>query len=99
MIARITHSCELAPKGLYKPNEENANVIEFEDEFKLGEVAELNSLDAWVHLNAHILNQGRCSHYIDPKLPEEQKETLTAELGEKDPMVERLKGVSEDKPY
>ena len=73
VVARITHSCQLAPKGLYKPNEENANIIEFEEEFKLPEVAELNSLDSWVHLNAHILNQGRCTHYVDPKLPEEQK--------------------------
>ena len=99
IVARITHSCELAPKGLYKPGEENPNIIDFEDEFKLPEVAELNSLDAWVHLNPNILNQGRCSHYIDPKLPEEQKEALTAELAEKDPIIERLKGIAEDKPY
>ncbi len=35
VIARITHSCELAPKGLYKTNEENATVIEYEEEFKV----------------------------------------------------------------
>ena len=29
VVARITHSCELAPKGLYKPTEENPNVIDF----------------------------------------------------------------------
>jgi hypothetical protein len=57
-------------------------------------VAELNSPDSWVHLNPHILNQGRCTHYIDPKLSEEQKEALTTELAEKDPMVDRLKGIS-----
>jgi len=64
----------------------------------LPEVAELASLDSWVHLNPNILGQGRCSHYIDPALSEEQKETLTAELAEKDPVIERLKGISEDKP-
>ena len=58
----------------------------------------MNSLENWVHLNPHILNQGRGSYYIDPKLSEEQKEALNAELGEKDPMVERLKGITEDKP-
>ena len=57
-------------------------------------MAELNSPDSWVHLNPHILNQGRCTHYIDPKLSEEQKEALTTELAEKDPMVDRLKGIS-----
>ena len=59
----------------------------------------MNSLDNWVHLNPHIQLQGRCSTYIDPSLSEEQKEALTAELAEKDPPVERLKGVSEDKPF
>jgi hypothetical protein len=34
----------LAPKGLYKVNEENPNIIEFEEEFKLPEVADMNSL-------------------------------------------------------
>jgi hypothetical protein len=32
-------------------------------------------------------------------LSEEQKEALNAELAEKDPIVDRLKGISEDKPY
>lgn len=47
-----------------------------------------------MHLNPHILNQGRCTYYIDPKLSEEQKEALTTELAEKDPMVDRLKAIS-----
>lgn len=73
IVSRITHSCELAPKGLYKMNEENPTILEFEEEFKSPEVSEMNSLDAWIHLNPHILNQGRCTYYIDPKLSEEQK--------------------------
>ena len=40
----------------------------------------MNSLDNWVHQNPNILLQGRCSYYIDPKIPEEQRETLNAEL-------------------
>lgn len=57
------------------------------------------SLDSWVHLNSHILLQGRSTYYIDPKLSEEQKEALNTELAEKDPLVERFKSVTEDKPY
>lgn len=47
----------------------------------------MNSLDNWIHLNPHIQLQGRCSHFIDPSLAEEQKEAVTAELAEKDPIV------------
>ena len=54
----------------------------------------MNALENWVHLNSHILNQGRASYFIDPKLSEEEKEALNTQLGETDPMVERLKGVS-----
>ena len=40
---------------------------------------------------------GRCTHYIDPALPEDQIEAATAELAEKDPEVERLRAITEDK--
>jgi hypothetical protein len=56
-------------------------------------------LEAWAHLNPNILLQGRSSYYIDPKLSEEQKEALNTELAEKDPIIERLKGINDDKPY
>lgn len=59
----------------------------------------MNSIDSWIHFNPHILQQGRCSYYIDPKLSEEQREALNTELAEKDPIVERFKGIGEDKPY
>ena len=29
VVARISHSCELAPKGLYKLNEENPSIVDF----------------------------------------------------------------------
>jgi len=41
----------------------------------------MNSLESWVHANSHILNQGRSTYYLDPKLTEEEKETLTGQLG------------------
>lgn len=40
---------------------------------------------------------GRCTHFIDPTTPEDQLEALTAELTEKDPEVERLRSITEDK--
>jgi len=53
-IARITHSTVISPRGLYKTNDENAKIIEFEEEFKLPEFAELQNLENWVHLYPHI---------------------------------------------
>ena len=42
---------------------------------------------------------GRTSHYFDPSLNEQQIEALKGELEGQDPPVERLKGITEDKPY
>jgi hypothetical protein len=47
----------------------------------------MNGLDGWAHLNPNILNQGRCSYYMDPKLAPEAQEALTAEWTEKDPII------------
>lgn len=40
---------------------------------------------------------GRCSHYVDSSLPEEEIEAKMGELAELDPEVERLRAISEDK--
>jgi hypothetical protein len=40
---------------------------------------------------------GRTTHWVDPTLNEEQKEAASAELTEKDPENERLKGISDEK--
>lgn len=56
-------------------------------------------LDNWVHLPANILESGRTTHYVDPSLGEEERETLLAELEEKEAIVERLRSITEDKPY
>ena len=99
MIARITHSCQLVPKGMYKAKEDNPNAIELAEEFALPEVAEMASLDNWSHYNPHILLQGRATYYFSPQITEDQRGELSAELEAKDPMVEILKGISDDKPY
>jgi hypothetical protein len=44
-----------------------------------------------------LLGLGRCSHWVDPSLPEDKKEEKLAELSEKDPEIERLKAISEEK--
>lgn len=40
---------------------------------------------------------GRANYYVDPKIPEEQKEEIMTKLGENDPKIERLKAINEDK--
>lgn len=73
--------------------------MEFEDEMKVPEVAELGVADNWVHFPSNIIQQGRTTHYIDPSLEGEDRDNRVNELNEKDPIVERLKTISEDKPY
>ena len=34
-IVRITHNCEIAPRGLYAPTEDNPDEVEFGEEFKM----------------------------------------------------------------
>ncbi|CAD8141915.1 unnamed protein product [Paramecium octaurelia] len=93
-ILRITHANLLAPRGLYK-YEDETKTIAFEDEFKMPESAELITMDAWVHLPAYILKQGRITFYEDPSLKEEELN----QLKESDPEQERLKSIKDDKPF
>lgn len=43
------------PRGVYKPNDENPKAIDWEDEAKVPDFAELATLESWVHLNPAIL--------------------------------------------
>jgi len=36
-IVRITHNCELAPRGLYTSLEDNPDEIDFAEDFKMPE--------------------------------------------------------------
>ncbi|EAS02067.3 radial spokehead protein (macronuclear) [Tetrahymena thermophila SB210] len=99
-LVRITFGSELAPKGLYRPPEEGENDIQLEDEpFKLPEYTELQELSTWVHMHPPLLKQGRTTIYVDPKLPEEEREAKLAELQEQDQdtQIERLRDISQDK--
>jgi len=48
-------------------------------------------------LQPAILSLGRCSHWVSPTLTEEEKDAKLTELADKDPEIERLKGISEEK--
>ncbi|CAD8046324.1 unnamed protein product [Paramecium primaurelia] len=93
-ILRITHANLLAPRGLYRFDDET-KLITFEDEFKMPESAELSTMDGWVHLPPNILKQGRITFYEDPSLKEEELN----QMKEADPELERLKSIKDDKPF
>jgi hypothetical protein len=57
----------------------------------------LSAFETWVHVNPYILKQGRITHYIPKNLKQEDAEELKSKLEDKDPNVERLKGISDDK--
>jgi hypothetical protein len=79
-LVRITHNCEIVPNGLYSPLEDNAEEVGLAEEFKMPEFNDLANLENWVHLNPYILGVGRSDYYMDPKLPEEQKDELLGKL-------------------
>lgn len=37
------------------------------------------------------------THYVDPNLNEEEKEAKLADLADKDPEIERLRGITDEK--
>lgn len=95
-ILRITHANLIAPRGLYKV-EEDPRAISFEEEFKMPESAELATLDAWVHVPANILKMGRTTHYVDPTLPEADRQQILDQLATDDREIERLTSIKDDK--
>lgn len=99
-ISRVTHSCTLAPKGLYNLEEEpeeggrveNVTPIAMAEE---PEYKPLEGLKSFVHCVPAILDQGRCEFYI---FEEDQQDE---EGNEKEPVVEHgppiLTPITEDK--
>lgn len=59
-LVRITHTCQVSPKGLYAPTEESPDEVDFAEDFKLPEVTELANLENWVHLNPYLLQVASC---------------------------------------
>lgn len=52
----MTHSLELTPKGIYKVNDDNPKITQYEQEVKIPDFSELSTLEGWVHKNQMILN-------------------------------------------
>ncbi|CAG9326440.1 unnamed protein product [Blepharisma stoltei] len=99
-IARITAATVLAPKGIFKVNEEDPQVIELEEELAVPTFEELSSDESWVHLHANILKAGRVTH-AEPEVPEGEEvdvEEIKAKMQDEDPVVDRIKIISEDEP-
>lgn len=61
------------------------------------EMSELANLENWVHQNQNILKAGRVTHQEPEGVTEEEKEQIMTDLNEKDPVLERLKIIPEDK--
>lgn len=78
-IVRITHCCEIVPKGLYNAKEDNPDQVDFAEDFKMPDFAELSNLQNWIHFNPNILKLGRASYYAEG-VPEDQKEEFLAKL-------------------
>ena len=99
-IARISSSCVIVPKGLYKANEEDPSVLDVDEEAAVPGFEELASEENWVHFQPYILKAGRATH-ADPEAPpgeEVDLEELKARQEENDKSVDRLRAITEDDP-
>lgn len=70
------------------------------EEFAMPPAAELANLEGWVHKNAHVPKQGRCTKYEEPAAEgeegeEEEEEPASEEEGEEG---EKSEGEEEEEP-
>jgi len=40
-LARISHACDIVPNGMLKANDDDPKLIEYTEEFKIPEIADL----------------------------------------------------------
>jgi len=59
---------------------------------------ELKSLEIWGHAHPIILGVGRVSHLAPEGKSEEERDEYLAVVAEKDPVVDRYRGLNEDGP-
>lgn len=95
-IARISHSTTIVPKDFLAVDAENDKEVQFNEEFACPSASDLNNIEGWCHKLQNILLAGRTEH-LPPNVPEDEKEDAIAKLEEKDPFIERLKGINDDK--
>ena len=96
-LARIQHSTELCPKGLYEIDEDSGDQ-KFAEEFALPKTEELKDLGVWAHSHPCILKSGRCTHFVPPELTEEDRDAFIEKLNEEEKVEERFKAVADDTP-
>lgn len=102
-IARISHSTDLCPKGIFRTKEDSKREIED----NLADDAEtvvmpstgfMSTVGNWVHARESILNNCRTAH-MEPDMEgvEEDLEVVMKRIEDKDPFEDRLKAVTADK--
>lgn len=98
-IVRISYGSVIAPKDLYKTNDDDATKIEFSEEFTMPAWDDLKSIENWVHLHPNILEAGRVSH-LEPEVgPDQDKDEIMNKLNDTDPVKSRLAPLNEDNPF
>lgn len=100
-IARIAHSTNIVPKGLYKLVEDNDREIEDntpeEGPVKIPSTHEMASPSNWVHYSQNILKANRLTHLEPENLAdEEDPEVVKKRVEAADPYEPRLKPITAD---
>ena len=96
-LARIQHTCEIVPKGIYEVDEESG-AMKIAEEAPDTSGDALKSFENWVHVNPYILKAGRCSHPKPVGISEEEMEEAMNALNESDKPEEKLKAINENIP-
>lgn len=96
-LARIFSATTIAPKGLFEIDEET-NLMKFAEEFAMPGTDELKSLENWSNVATSILKNGRTAYVAPTDLDEEARDAYLADMGEKDPQVERFRALNEQAP-
>jgi len=94
-LARIHHSTQLCPKGLFEMDDETLQQ-KYAEDFTVPATDDLKALEAWGHEPQLILNAGRCTHSEPVGMEDEAKEEYMAKLNDSDKTEERFKTIAED---
>jgi len=98
-IARITADTVICMNGYLKKEEEEGSPIEQNEEFICPPAAELLKMEAWTHMQPHILRNGRTTHKEIPEGDTPEELELAAKMKEEqeaDPEKEVLRGLHAD---
>ena len=96
-LARIQHTTNIVPKGIFEMDEET-NAMKYAEEQPELTTDTLKSLENWCSLNPIILKVGRCTHTEPLHIPEEEREAYKEKLAEEDKTEEILKAINEQTP-